>query len=404
MPNKKRKNLDDLINEAIEDLYLKYKKIEKIIDLINDKKTSPAQRLKLYNLLPDDIKKNINIDKNGNLSDQQKINNDFLKKIMGVIDDINKNWMLPRRDRKSDDEILFKYQNLPPEKNNPISYKQLVQYNKRNTPIYKNYKDFVKLFRNLTDPVKIDSTELYDVKSRKISSKKDKDIALNLNLRNSNTYASNKFIQNMYSKIATAMAKIFNNEKDNDNKYIKKLIKIIEKTSGDKKVKRNTIEVPYTYLLNLAYSNNKDMQLAFIEICLLLLKYNIFFEPSSKDERDAYVYFEENLKKWKKYIQNGGSLLDVNKLSIEERNKKIDNISFDDEDNNVEKNVKTIDDIFKIYYNNNTEEFKNNLINIIKKHLFITDEEWNSFDDDEKTNYIIKFKDYYDKNFNNKNL
>lgn len=393
-------NFTQLFNEALEDIFSQAGKIKKDYDyakavkIINDPNTSNELRLKLYKILPPSIRKNIKINEEGKLTGQP-INPNKMSSVYKFQD---------YKGRKYDDVNLDKlaqeYRWIPSgRKGSDIPYKSMITNPKtQSKQVYKNYKQFVSLFKNIIDPVvatigSFDGDE-YKLSSRLYRSKKDKEIAFDLNLRNPKVYNHNRYIQTIDEKLTSAFSKIVKGEQNNMNPDIQKLLELInQQTEGA--VKKASIVIPYSYLISLAYGDT-DKQLSFLEICSLLLKYNLFFEPKSDEELQAYVYFNSNINKWRAFVENGGSLKQVHALSDEERKEKIDSLA--------EKTAKSsyisqedmpINDIIAKVYGFSDPAQIQDVINTIKKEFSFTDEEWDNEDKESQIEFIEQFKDKY---------
>ena len=383
---------NDLFNEAIEDLYSRYQKYNKLIDMINDVNTSKEDRLRYYKLLPQEYKSKVKINELGELS---SVGLD--PKVISDVELFNKyadkGWQEPKVPNL--DKLAQLYRWIPSgRKGTGTAYKSMIK-EPISTKVYNAYKKFAKLFRNIIDPkitttVEVDGDK-YKLKSSKFRSQKDKDIAKEFDLRSSTLYGSNKYIQNLDDKLTATFSKIAKSQKNNKNEYINHLIELIEQyTEG--KIGKHTIVVPYSYLLSLAYGD-QEQQLAFLDICNLLLQYNIFYAPKTDEEIEAYVYFNSNVNKLRTYVSEGGQIRDINTMSESERDK------LSETKDTVEKIEKqeNIDEVFAKEYPNIDKE---KVLNAIKKHLYYTDEEWNNMDENEKIDTLKQFKDFFFKQYN----
>ncbi len=383
---------DELFAEAVEDLYSRYQKYNKLIDMINDESTSNEDRLRYYRLLPKEYKDKVKINARGELS---TISLD--PKAMSDVELFNKyadtGWQQPKEPNL--DKLAQLYRWVPSgRKGTGTAYKSMIK-EPIGTKVYSAYKKFAKLFRNIIDPVITSTVEIdgdtYDIKSSKFRSQKDKEIAKEFDLRSKNLYGSNKYIQNLDDKLTATFSKIAKGQTNNENEYIQHLIKLInEYTEG--KIGKHTIVIPYSYLLSLAYGD-QDQQLAFLDICNLLLQYNIFYTPKNDEEIQAYIYFHSNVNKLRSYVLNGGKITDITKISEEQFNK----LSETSPENKIKLEDENLENVFNKYYPN--ENF-DKVINAIKSHNYYSDEEWNELSEDEKIDNLKQFKDYYYKNIN----
>lgn len=388
---------DELFVEAIEDLYSRYQKYQKLIDLINDDNTSNEDRLKYYKLLPREYKNKVNINAKG-----EKSILPLDSKSMSDVELFNKyadkGWQQPKEPNL--DKLAQLYRWIPSgRKGTGTAYKSMIK-EPINTKVYSSYKKFAKLFRNIIDPV-ITTTatidgDTYDVRSSKFRSQKDKDIVQELELRDVNLYGSNKYIQNLDDKLTAAFSKIAKIQENNENEYIRHLVDLIKQyTEG--KIGKHTIVVPYSYLLSLAYGD-QEQQLAFLDICNLLLQYNIFYAPKNDDEVQAYVYFHSNVNKWRSYVNSGGNLKDIKLLSDKEREEKIGKLE------ETTPNIKRGEDLIRTVQDELNADYPNinpnNVIEAIKKINYFTDEEWNNLNEEQKIDNLKKFKNYYYKYIN----
>lgn len=341
---------------------------------------------------------------------------------------------------------------IPQEYQQEIKQKLRRQYTKR----------FIKILKNSIDAPRQESLTLlspsnekitYDTFARGVTSTKNLEALKYTNKRNSR-YGSNKYTQNLEAKIRMAfvrMCKKYLSKKLTDvnfniNPYLDAIIqKGIDNTTNAKRITNSSIVVPYGYLLSLYDSEDTEKQEAFYDFIYELVDNDLYHAPQNEEDVQIYddMKYSVMAEKYKvklfgKYKTTVDKLLSNTRTdpeAIEERKKLhnslpleirqklsvhnneimtinkdyMDSMNNDkdfENDNEINDDLATnqiseneaIKKTIKTLTGDDSQQNIDNIIKLIKKHLFFTDSEWEERDLDLKIEDIVSVINEYKEN------